>query len=106
MFDFCNMMDNYEERVVANFENGELVVDTAAVTDGTHPFETGITSPEYNSGKWIIVEAYDTKELAQAGHDRWVKIMTENPPNQLRDCQNAHISQLLDGELLVFNRKH
>lgn len=33
MFDFLDMIGNYEQRAVARFEQGDLLVDTCAVTD-------------------------------------------------------------------------
>lgn len=59
---------------------------TCAVTDSEEPFETGICHPNYNSGKWVIVEMYNSKERAQAGHDKWVKI--------LRDVSTCTIAKL------------
>lgn len=95
MFDFFGMADNYDERVVARYENGALIVDTCSVTDGSHPYETGISHPRYNNGKWVIVEAYDTKTDAKKGHEEWVKKMTAPKlPPSLSDCGNAGISQL------------
>lgn len=95
MFDFFLMADNYEDRVVANFTDGVLTVDTTYVNDGAHPYETGIEHPQYNEGDWVIVEAYDTKEDAQAGHDKWVVTMTaDDLPPLLTDCANAEIGQL------------
>jgi hypothetical protein len=89
------MMGNYENRVVDRYEGNGMVVDTAAVTDGKQPYETGLAHPEYNKGNYVIVEAYDTKEEAKKGHAKWVKKMTaKSLPKSLIDCQNAAISQL------------
>ena len=94
MFSFFGDIDNYEERKVANDVVGDAVIDTAAVSDGARPYETGVQHPEYNNGKWVIVEAYDTKAEAQAGHDRWVQIFGGVLPESLVDCGNSGISQL------------
>ena len=105
MFNFFSMADNYEDRKVDRYEADGMIIDTASVTDGNQPYETGICHPEYNKGDWVIVEAYDTKEEAQAGHEKWVARMTSgNLPSSLRDCQNAGISQLFgdDEQSLVF----
>ena len=51
MFGFTEMIDNYEERVVKNDKIGNVVIDTAAVTDSDQPYETGIKSPSYNDGR-------------------------------------------------------
>ena len=98
MFDFFAMMGNYEDRKVARFEDGTCTVDTAAVTDSAKPYETGICHPAYNEGAWVIVELYDTKEGAVAGHDRWVKTMTAKElPAELTDVSTATTAVLLDG---------
>lgn len=96
MFDFLGMMGNYEDRKVDNFEQGDLVVDTCAVTDSTQPYETAVQHPRYNGGKWVIVELYPTKEEAQEGHNRWVATMTTNPPATLRDVSEAGIALMAD----------
>lgn len=105
MFEFLTMMGTYELRKVNHTEIGELVVDTCSVFDGAHPFETGIKHPEYNDGKWIIVQAYDAQAEALAGHAAWVAVMTTEPlPSQLTGCQNAEISQIFDSEDMIFPR--
>lgn len=106
MFEFMDMAYNYEQRKVDRYEDEDVTVDTCSVTDGTHIYETAIAHPEYYDGKWIVVEAYDTKEDAQLGHDKWVKTMTEGElPEYLQDCANAEVAQLLediDGDLIHF----
>jgi len=101
MFDFFSMMNNYEERVVDNYDKDGVVIDTALVTDSGKPYETAISHPDYHDNKMIIVELYDTKEEAQSGHNKWVKIMTsENLPLTIKDVSTAGIAQLchtLDG---------
>lgn len=97
MFNFFDMVGNYEERKVDRYESGFLVIDTAAVTDSEMPFETAVQHPKYNYGKWVIVETYMTKELAQEGHNRWVGTMTaEQLPDTLTDVSTAGVAQLLD----------
>ena len=94
MFDFLSMMDNYDDRKVDYFEDCDLQVSTASVTDGAHPYETAVAHLEYNSGKYVIVEAYGDAEQAQTGHDRWVKLMTSDDlPDRLTDCANSGVSQ-------------
>jgi hypothetical protein len=89
-----DMMGNYETRKVGRFDQGEIVVSTARVTDGNQPYETAVVHPEYHGDKFIIVEAYDTIEQARVGHAKWVKTMTTEPlPDQLVDCCNAEIAQ-------------
>jgi len=92
MFDFLEMNGTWEERSVARYENGEITVDTCAVTDSTKPFETGIQHPSYNDGEWIIVEEYDTKEQAERGHKKWVKILTSDElPRVIEDKSTSNI---------------
>lgn len=110
MFEFLNMSDNYEDRKVDRYESNNFIIDTAAVSDGKQPFETGVSHPKYNDGKWIIVEAYDTKEKAHIGHNNWVEIMTADKlPTELRDCYNAEISDLISSiggdDFMVFKRQ-
>jgi hypothetical protein len=97
IFSFFDDIDNYEERKVNNFKSKDLTIDTCAVSDGFKPFETAISHKEYNSGNWIIVEAYSTKRAASIGHNKWIKIMTsDNPPIYLEDCLNAKIANHLN----------
>ena len=109
MFEFINDMGNYQDRKIDRTDIADdFFISTAKVSDGSQPYETGIAHPEYNDGKVIIVEAYDTKDQAKKGHKKWEKIMTnENLPDQLVDCQNAGIAQLCDafGSSLVFKRQ-
>lgn len=104
LFDFLLDGLNYESRKVSHSEIGDAVIDTTAVSDGSQSFETGVKHPEFNDGKWIIVEAYDTKEEAQRGHECWVVTITENLPDQLTDCQNSEISQFLPKDSLIYPR--
>lgn len=109
MFEFLNDFGNYDERKVDHTElEGGAQIDTARVSDGRQPFETAVSHPDYNDDKWVIVEAYDTKEDAQKGHDRWVKTMGTDPlPTELKDCSNANISGFVEalGGDMVFPRK-
>ena len=87
---------NYEERKVDFFNNGVCEVSTVSVTDGNLEFETAISHPNYNDGELIVIQAYATKELAQKGHDNWIKIMTSDSlPDKIRDCGNFFMSQIL-----------
>ena len=97
MFNFEKMLDTYEERKVDRFEDGDLVIDTAAVTDSKDPYETAIKHPSYNEGEWVIVETHSTKEEAIIGHKKWVDTMTSNVlPRKLTDVSNNLPSMLLD----------
>jgi len=87
----------YELRKVDNYTKGEVQVDTCLVTDSEQPYETGACHPKYNKGDWVIVELYDTKELAQKGHDKWVKLMTAKKlPKSLKDVSSADIAKLCE----------
>lgn len=98
MLSFLSMVGNHEQRKVDRYESDNgLIVDTAAVTDSEKPYETGICHPAYNSGDWVIVELYDTKEEAQAGHSRWVQTMTAGElPQALTDVSTCEVANLLD----------
>ena len=98
MFDLLglNMLGNHEQRKVANFKKGEIVVDTCRVTDSNKPYETGISHPRYNNGKWVIVELYDTEKEAKIGHDKWVKtILAKKLPISLIDVSTSAIVKLI-----------
>jgi len=92
MFDFLDMVGNYEQRKVENTKVNGAIIDTAAVNDSSQPYETGIMHPSYNSNNWIIVELYPNKKKAQEGHQRWVKEFTSNSlPEELRDVNTCEI---------------
>ncbi len=106
MFNFLGMMGNYEDRRVDCYDNEEsdIFISTAEVTDGKYLYETAVAHPEYNDGELIIVEAYDIKEEAQNGHNKWVELMIgDNLPDLLRDCGNAGISSLIEN---CFGEEH
>src|ERR1035437_7492788 len=97
IFDFLLDANDHTTRQVATFIDDErgLAVDTTIVSDGEKPFETAVLHPRYNSGKWIIVEAYDTIGQAELGHKRWLATMTGELPESLTDCANAKVAQVL-----------
>ena len=103
MFNFFNMLGNYDNRKVDKYEKDDLLVSTVECNDGDKAFETAICHPFYNDDKHVIVEAYNTKQLAQEGHDKWVKVMTTTKPDFLEDCQNASISKYMNN--IKFYRK-
>jgi len=101
MFDFMSMVGTHNDRKIDRYEKDGLFIDTCRVNDGKQPYETAVEHPAYNGGNMVIVEAYDTKEEAQEGHDEWVKKMTAPElPAQLVDCMNAHITDLFCGPLI------
>lgn len=91
-------MGNYESRKVARDDFGDdFYISTAAVNDSSQPSESAIKHPAYNFGKLVIVQMYDTKEQAEAGHKRWVKLMTaKSLPSHLVDVSTAEIATLCD----------
>ena len=108
MFNFIDMMGNYDSRMVDRHEEEDLLVSTCRVTDGQKPFETAVAHPEYNDGSMVVVEMYDTEGEAQIGHLNWVKTMTaDDLPKELVDCCNAGVGQLAEavGCDVVFPRK-
>lgn len=58
----------------------DIIIDTCVAHD-TGEWETGIAKNQH----WIIVEQYSTKKKAEAGHNKWVKAMTENHDLELTD---------------------
>ena len=106
MLNFLKCIIDQEAREVARFSKKDLTIDTCEVIDGEKPFETAISHPDYNNGRWIIVEAYYHKDAAKIGHAAWVKIMTHDElPGSLSDCQNCGISKLIPSAKLIFKRK-
>jgi hypothetical protein len=92
LFDFILMANNYKDRKVARTEANDFIIDTCMVNDSEKPYETGISHKKYNSGKWIIVELYDTKEDALKGHQKWMAITNQkNLPEKLIDVSTAEI---------------
>ena len=61
---------------------------------------------QYNSGGWIIVELYSSKEEAQEGHSKWVKIMTDKKlPEELKDVGTSEIAEFAKGAGCEFKYK-
>jgi hypothetical protein len=86
----------YESRKVQRDEFEWGFISTAYVNDGAQPYETAVEHPDYNDGSMVIVEAYDSREAAEAGHLRWVAAMTANTlPETLTDVPNAEIASLV-----------
>jgi len=105
MFNFLNMFGNYEERKVDRYEGEGLMVSTAAVNDSTKPYETAVKHIDYKDDKHIIVELYDTKEEAKAGHDKWVGVMTAKTlPVELIDVSTSEIFEVADVLGVAMNR--
>jgi hypothetical protein len=97
MFDFLSMAGNYESRKIGRLEAEWGLVSTAYVNDADKPYETAVRHRDYNDGKIVIVEAYDTREEAATGHERWVATMTSDRlPDRLIDRGESGLSQLVD----------
>jgi hypothetical protein len=96
MLGFLEMLDDYDQRKVARYEKDGLIIDTCKVTDSRQPFETAIQYPDYRNGGWVIVEMYDTKKAAIAGHKRWVSEMTTALPDELVDVSSSDMAELVD----------
>jgi hypothetical protein len=109
IFDFIKDAGNYPQRNVDRFEDGHgLIVDTARVSDGVLPFETAVSHPSYvDRGKWVIVEAYATRDESRVGHAQWVAKMQGPLPDKLVDCANSAICDILKrmGDKLEFPRR-
>jgi hypothetical protein len=108
-FNFARMLFNYEERKVENTKTKTgAVVDTCEASDTLHPYETAVKHKNYNDNRWIVVEEYDSKDGAIAGHERWVKIMeAEKLPTELKDVSSCGIAVLrnaLCGEMTFKNK--
>lgn len=62
----------YERELEEDTVNG-YHIDTCAVDDRDWLWETAICHKRFNSGDWIVVQGYDTKEKAKAGHNMWIE---------------------------------
>lgn len=96
MLDMFGMISNYEERKIANTKVGKAEIDTCKVTDVYAIAETGIKHPQYNEGKWIIVEEYHSVEEAKNGHKKWVAVFKKGLPEELKDVSSFIFKQLAD----------
>lgn len=99
MFGFFNDIGNYDDRKVGRDYFDWGFISTAKVSDGQKDYETAVEHPEYNDGSMVIVDSYDTKEEAEAGHKKWVATMTsDNLPEELVDIANSDIQQMIGKE--------
>lgn len=78
------------------YKSEETEIITFMVNDSEDPFETSVSHPEYNYGRWIIVESYSCREDAIVGHDRWVRIMSVSAPEALEDVGENVAAHMLD----------
>jgi hypothetical protein len=65
----------------------DITIDTCFTGD-TGLWETGI---ERNKEDWVIVEQYHNKTEATTGHNNWVKLLTNNPKEELHDIDQFGI---------------
>lgn len=93
MFDFLNMVDDYNNRKIDRSEFDWGFISTCSVTDSIDPYETAVEHEEYNNGQIIVVETYTTIEEAKEGHLKWLKLM-ENPPEELEDVSTCFFAEL------------
>jgi hypothetical protein len=102
-----DMLGTYDTRKVARTEydvpGGQVIISTAKVTDGKLSYETAVSHPLYNSGKWIILQAYSQKAQAEAGHQKWVAELESDPPI-LVEVSNCFLSELAETEGRVHPR--
>jgi len=99
---FVSMLGTYEERKIGRNEYDWGFISTVQVTDGILPFETGIRHRDY-SDSVIAVEAYQTREEASSGHEKWVRTMTSDSlPDVLQDCCNSQLYLKIHGEPLIY----
>lgn len=85
---------NHQERLVKNDTINGIEFDTCFAYD-TGCYETGIVDKRYHDC-WIIVEEYDTKKEALAGHKKWIKKLTiGKPPKELSSVQGDYFNKLL-----------
>ena len=71
---------------------GDIVIDTCIGFD-TLKWETGI-----NRDVWIIVQQYKNRELAEKGHNKWVKKINNNPQLLLKDLDLWGLNKLKEEE--------
>lgn len=94
MLDFLGMLNNYEDRKVDKYKEGDIFISTVKVSDSSSPYETAIGHPLYNNSDLIVVEEYDSIESAKNGHKKWVKTMTEGTlPEVLEDVSSSTIGK-------------
>ena len=98
MSDLLGLGFNKPRDTVDTYEEGDLFIDTCSVTDTEHPYETAVGHPKYNKGDLVIVEEYDNREQAEAGHNKWVDIMTRPElPANLKDVSTSPIRTFARG---------
>jgi hypothetical protein len=92
---FRNLFESHENRLVENTSINGAEIDTCKVYDSKLLYETGIRHREYNDGHWVIVEAYNTKDDAMKGHQRWVKLLYKKLPENLVGIDQTEIGEIM-----------
>jgi len=105
MFEFFNMLGTYEDRKVARYEDGDIVLSTAWVNDSDQPYETALSHPAYDGGRFIVLQVYDLKEEAEDGHAKWEEVVRNGQlPETLEDVGEADIAEFVRacGGLMIY----
>ena len=95
--DFDDMESTQQERRIARFERRDdsghllMVVNTALVTDSPTPYETAVSKPCYNQGRWVVVQCYDDPRDALVGHRAWVEVMENGSPDELIEVSGCAV---------------
>lgn len=89
---------------------GSISVSTLVPFDckGNNIWETAISHPKYNNGKWIVVEEYSGERNAKTGHDKWVHLLeTDTLPSEVEDIGGGIIGEICNilGSRPKFARK-
>jgi len=91
-----NILPLEPSKRIALFQKEEFTVSTVTPSDTNEP-ETAVEHPDYNNGKWVIVEEYKSIGDAKIGHEKWVKAMTaEILPEILVDVSSSPVKQFLE----------
>jgi len=86
------LADVYRELYgVFRTESDLWIVDTCRCAD-TGLWETGILRPK-DTGRWVVVEQYETKQEAEQGHNKWVRLMREDPERELIDIELCFLEE-------------
>ena len=80
------------EKITAKLHQDTVVVDTCLPPD-TILWETGVYRKSIE-GKWVIVENYKDRKCAEAGHRKWVSILTEYPDYPIKDIDQWSLEEL------------
>lgn len=85
------MRDNYEQRKMYNYLDGNMCIDTAIITDKELKYETALQHDSFNEGEWIVLEATDIKEESEKIHNKWVEKLKDNKFTEVMDFYTKEI---------------